>query len=383
MKRAVLFVLLALTCVSRAGIQSDAVGGQSSRARKLKDFIQKEKPDYEKREVVRQDALEELDRLNSDENRVRERISDLGQNQQELGMALDNLSNEYRKQSEFERVEKTRVFLMLKLVYKLKKDGLLRFIVRGSDLTELGARVRVVYRTLRAHALLTHHLQERAIRLAGSEQKLTQVKQQSAGLMVELQEQESLLEELLQQKQELLQRLNHQQNSYQAALREFGRISHQLNSLFDNLEPPHGIPSLPTPGSLPAPLDAGKLVRGFGRSIHEKFGTVTFHKGLEIEAAQSTPVKAVMGGTVEFEGWVKGLGNVLIIHHGGGLYSLNAYLFKALVVRGALVKQGDTVALVGDTGDNDKPSLYFELRENGRAINPLTYFSPSAMQALR
>jgi septal ring factor EnvC (AmiA/AmiB activator) len=373
MRYLLILTLLGAGVSALAGIESSTDEG--ARVRRLRDYIQREKPDYEKREQARIDASEALDRLNADENRVRERIADLEQNQQEMGMALDNVSIEYRRESDFERVEKNRVLLMLKLVYRLKKDGVLRFIVRGADLTEVGARVRVVYRTLREHAILTHHLQERAERLATSEQKLSQVKLESARLVQELREQEGLLGELLGQKQQLLQRLNHQQNSYQAALREYARMSHQVNSLFDNLETPHGIPALPSRGSLPAPLDSGKLVRGFGRSIHEKFGTVTFHKGLEIAAAQSTPVKAVMAGTVEFEGWVKGLGNVLIVHH--------AYLFKSLVPKGALVKQGDTIALVGDTGNNDKPSLYFELRENGRAINPLSYFSTSALQALR
>lgn len=375
-----LLLILLVAAPAWAGIGSH---DEVERAKKLQEYIQREKPDYEKREQVRQDAMEALDRLNSDQNRVRERISELTQNQQEIAMALENLSMEYKKQTELEKVEKKRVYLMLKIVYKLKKDGILHFLVRGNDLATMGARVRVLFGTLRAHTTLTHHLQERANRLSESEGKLGKAKEQAAHLIGELKEQEDLLNELLAQKHALVKQVSRKQNSYQVALREYKQIASQLSSLFENLEPPRGIPSLPHTGSLPTPLDTGKLVKQFGKSIHAKFQTVTVQKGLEIEAPQNTPVKAVLDGTVEFDGWVKGLGNVLIIHHGGGLYSLNAHLFKALTPRGTSVKQGDTVALVGDTGNSDKPSLYFELRENGKAVNPLSYFNPKSLAALR
>lgn len=380
MKSSLLLSLLLVTVPVWAGVHSHS---EVERAKKLQDYIEREKPDYEKRELARQDVSEALDRLNADQNRVRERMSDLSQNQQELAMAMDNLSTEFKKQKELEQLERKRVYLMLKIVYKLKKDGILHFVVRGSDLSTIAARVRVLYGTLRAHSTLTHHLQERAQRLADSEGKLGKTKEQAARLLVELQEQGDLLDELLSQKQTLLKQISRKQNSYQTALKEYKVVSKQLATLFDNMEPPRGIPSMPERASLPTPLETGKLIKEFGKSIHAKFQTVTFQKGLEIEAPENTPVKAVMDGTVEYDGWVKGLGNVLIIHHGGGLYSVNAHLFKSLMPRGSTVKQGDTVALVGDTGISEKPSLYFELRENGKAVNPLAYFNPKSLAALR
>ena len=106
-------------------------------------------------------------------------------------------------------------------------------------------------------------------------------------------------------------------------------------------------------------------------------------KGIEIEAEHNTPVTAILPGVVEYEGWVKGLGNILIVHHGGGFYSLSAHLFKSLKMQGAKVQQGETIGFVGDTGNSEKPSLYFEIRENGKAVDPLMYFSPRAIASLR
>ena len=61
---------------------------------------------------------------------------------------------------------------------------------------------------------------------------------------------------------------------------------------------------------------------------------------------------------------------MVILHHGAGLYTLNAHLFKNLLAKGQRVMQGDSIGLVGDTGGNDKPSLYFEIRESRSSVDP-------------
>jgi septal ring factor EnvC (AmiA/AmiB activator) len=203
-------------------------------------------------------------------------------------------------------------------------------------------------------------------------------------MMVDLQEQEILLSDLLGKKREMLERINHKQNYYQTAVKEYRQISKQLAALFEDFESTRSDDETEGPGrgSLPLPIDMGRLVKTFGRSVNERFGTVTYQKGIEIEAAQGTPVSAILPGTVEYDGWVKGLGNVLIVHHGAGFYSLSAHLFKVLKPKGTQVAQGETIGLVGDTGNSEKPSLYFEIREKGKAVDPTAYFSESAMMNL-
>lgn len=359
-------------------------GDNVNRVKELKDFIRKEKPLFEARETVRKDALDDLDRLNSTQNKVRERLMSISKSRSELSMAIENLNVEHLKQKELEALQRKRLLLLLKVVYRVKRDGVLRFVMDGQNLNSLAGRVRIVYHTLRSHSLITEQLRERSERLAQSELQLSKSKQELDQVLADLHEQEDLLEKLLRKKRNLVESVERKQDAYQVAVREYKRVSKQLATMFNafesHREPQEEVP-FPSGGSLSIPV-AGRVLKGFGKTIHPKFGTVTWHKGIEIEAPQGTPVVSVLPGNVEYSGWVRGMGNVVILHHGGGFYSLNGYLFKTSKPVGARVEQGEEIGLVGDTGSSDQPSLYFEFRENGKAVNPIRYFSKNALASL-
>jgi septal ring factor EnvC (AmiA/AmiB activator) len=385
MIRALILISLLIAVVGYGATRDEEATPE--RARKLKAFIQKERPAFDERETQKQDLIEELDKLNVDQNHIRQRLDLITSNQQEMTMALENLSLEFEKQKKLEAYEKQRVQLLFKLVYRVKRDGLLKFLVYGENFGHLASRLRVLYRTLRSHSQATRQLAQRAIHLAESETKLKSTQAKMQGLLGELQEQEDLLKEFLERKHALLKRLNRQQNSYQLAVREYKRVSKEVAALFEDFESQRDIasePFQPLRKSLPLPLDTGHVVRNFGKFVNPRFGTVTYEKGIEIEAEHNSPVRSILAGDIEYDGWVKGLGNVIIVHHGGGFYSLSAHLFKINKPKGTHVAQGDVIGFVGDTGGNsDRPSLYFELRQNNRAIDPLLFFSKSALDQLQ
>jgi murein DD-endopeptidase MepM/ murein hydrolase activator NlpD len=102
-----------------------------------------------------------------------------------------------------------------------------------------------------------------------------------------------------------------------------------------------------------------------------------FHAGVDLIAAQRTPVIAAGAGNVVFAGWRDGgWGNEITIDHGHGVRAIYAHLSKINVVVGDSVSGGQTIGLVGATGDATGPHLHFELRLNGAAIDPLTAFPP-------
>lgn len=357
-----------------------------ARARELQSFIQKEKSAYQARQSEKQGLIAEVDQLNAEQNGIRQHIEKVSQHQQELSMALENLSLEYGRQKEMAAFEKRRLWLLYKVVYKLKKDGILRFLFPGSGAKEgVTGRTRVLFRTLRSRVHLTKQLEERLKRLQASEARLEESKQKNQALIDELQEQQGMLTDLQNKKRQMLSVVNRKQDAYQAALKEYRQVSKQVAALFDNFESIRdtSISALfPRRGSLPLPVDLGHVVKNFGKSVNERFGTVVYQKGVEIQAEMSAPVRAVMAGTIEFEGWVKGLGNVVIIHHGGGFYSLSGHLYRSLKTQGNQVEQGEIVGLVGDTGNSELPSLYFELRENSKAVDPIAYFASTELKKL-
>src|SRR5690606_15779417 len=121
----------------------------------------------------------------------------------------------------------------------------------------------------------------------------------------------------------------------------------------------------PQVGGLGWPL-SGALLAGYGARMPDGRNS----QGVLIGAAAGTPVRAVADGTVVFAEWMTGYGMILIIDHGDGTMSLYAHCDSLLREPGARVSRGDTVATVGNSGGQGQPALYFELRRDGKPVNP-------------
>lgn len=126
-------------------------------------------------------------------------------------------------------------------------------------------------------------------------------------------------------------------------------------------------------GGLSAPL-SGKVVTRFGRQHDPTFDVTIENRGVEIEAPSGASVKSVGKGEVAFAGAVSGFGNVLIVQHGGGLFSVYGRMETFLVKQGEPVKKGAVVGRLPES-PSGKSMLYLELRAGGTAIDPTSAMS--------
>lgn len=124
-------------------------------------------------------------------------------------------------------------------------------------------------------------------------------------------------------------------------------------------------------GKLTLPV-MGEVVNKFGSARPD---STVLWRGLMLRAANGQPVKSVAAGRVVFADWLRGFGNLLIIDHGKGymsLYGNNETLYKQV---GDILRGGDTVAAVGNSGGNEDSGVYFELRHRGEPIDPLKWIA--------
>lgn len=121
---------------------------------------------------------------------------------------------------------------------------------------------------------------------------------------------------------------------------------------------------------LPYPVK-GQIVGHFGVEEGDVKGSKFTRKGIEISASDGAPVRAVDDGKLVYEGWIRGLGNICIISHGKSFYTVYGRLSNVTKNRGEEVKKGDIIGYVTQSASiYDFPTLYFEIRERNKPINP-------------
>ena len=153
----------------------------------------------------------------------------------------------------------------------------------------------------------------------------------------------------------------------------YQRLQGQLANLAAG-RPAEGVP-IPMAsfrGALDWPV-TGRVMSGFTAGGNRPAGAV--RNGIEIGAADATPVTAVHPGTVDYADQFSGFGNLVIVDHGEGFLTVYGNNETLLQQAGERVDAGEVIASVGNTGGNVDAGLYFEIRFNGRPIDPLRWMA--------
>ena len=117
----------------------------------------------------------------------------------------------------------------------------------------------------------------------------------------------------------------------------------------------------------------GAVVSSFGWRQHPVLDMRHHHDGIDLDVPEGTTVYASAGGEVYFYGEQPGYGNVLILEHAGGFYTLYGHLKSSLVNKGQYVEKGQRVAISGNTGISSGPHLHFELRNGEFPVDPVSF----------
>jgi len=257
---------------------------------------------------------------------------------------------------------------------RLGRTGELQLLLASSSLSDLVKRRYLLDRILRSDLVLLSGAQ--AARAAA--QRARGAKEAEAVRLKELAEEAAeKRDEALARREEreaLLEALRSARSLHERAAGEVAEQEQKLAEFVATLPPPRtalagetGFAALKGKLPLPAP---GPITAGFGRVVNPRFNTVTVQNGLDIAAPAGAPVRAVAAGRVVHAGWFKGYGNLVIVDHGEGYHSLVAHLASMRTAMGEEVAAGEVLGSVGDSGSLKGPYLYFEIREQGRPVDP-------------
>ncbi len=379
-----LLVLLILPSMSFA-INYDA---EIERRQKLLERIKKQLKYQEK--LIRYKARKEKSIL-AQINRLDKEIEEKKLEVKITNLKIKKLKSEIEKKKKLiarllKELEEKRALLSsrIKAIYRYGRIGYLEALLKASSWEDLSLRSLYLKRIASYEASLVDEIRRREAEVSREKAVLEGKLRKLFALKRTLEKEMAALSRKKLQRQALLKKIQKEKKLYQKAYAEFEELSRKLELTIRKLILEKRIAASRKVASgggfrlgyrkvrLIWPV-RGRITSGFGYRIHPLFKTRRFHAGIDIAAPAGTAVKAAASGEVLYAGWLRGYGKVVIILHRGGMATVYAHLKDIVVREGQRVSQGEIIGSVGSTGWSTGPHLYFEVRIDGRAVNPLKY----------
>ncbi|MDC8444771.1 MAG: peptidoglycan DD-metalloendopeptidase family protein [Nitrosomonas sp.] len=338
-------------------------------------------------EKIKKTAADALQKTEQSISAINRKLTELKSNQQKIDQELNQLTAQYNQSKVDLELQQNQLNALLYQQYTGKEQNYLRTLLNQQDPGQ-AMRQMYYYRQLsQARSASINSLQNTLNRLRALTQDILEKRKAIEVLKIEYADQSKKLTQekskhkiIFDQASQEITRQHHEVNKLVQDEKRISRLVSEINKLLtqknsnavynDRLPAPtdRHINFKSLKGRLSLPV-RGKLLNRFGA---QRSGKLTW-RGLFINASSGSDVKAIAHGQVVFADWLRGFGNLMIIEHAQGymsLYGNNEALLKGV---GDTVRSGDTIATVGNSGGNPDTGLYFELRYQGKAFDPLTW----------
>jgi septal ring factor EnvC (AmiA/AmiB activator) len=379
------FFLLAASAAWPAASPDGAKEKQLRELRGRIEALQKQLDDAEGSKIEAVDALKESESAISDANRT---LRELAEQARETDARLGELRAE--SQNGQEALKKQQA-LLARLLYHRYLGGRtepLKLLLNREDPNQIARQMHYFGYISRARAGVISGLRESLAHLKALAQEVEQKAAELAAITAEQQVQRQRLEREKSARSGTLTKISREIQQQRRQIGTLKRDENRLAKLVESLSrlvaresrlaPRLRNERLPDRSSGGGPFGElrGRLALPVKGELASRFGSPradggAIWKGLFITARAGEEVRAVAAGRVVFADWLRGFGNLLIIDHGGAymtLYGNNESLFKQV---GDLIHGGEAVAAVGNSGGNADSGLYFELRHQGKPLDPL------------
>jgi murein hydrolase activator len=385
----ILLLLLLLALVSPASAQStkkeDPLQTEQRRLQETQRQLKREQEkvaEARRRETSLLAELEETERRLADKQRD---VARLDRQVRRLQGEITTIRGDINRLQGNRTGQELALAQRLKVMYKIHAQGAaLPILLTGEDPVERLIILRGLANLAALDARVIQEYRVTSDRLADRKEREEARQAELATLRAEASREQAEADREAVKRRTLLVKVRDERAYHERMVGELSEAARRLEAFIRDLvakqrrlaKVPPGIPGeLPRSGfgalrgTLPWPAD-GRLVSAFGPQVHPRFGTRTFRNGVDIQAAQGTEVAAVYAGHVVYTGWFKGYGNLIILDHSNDYYTLYAHVADIHVKEGEDVRQGQRIGTVGDTGSLDGPRLYFEVRYQGRPLDP-------------
>ncbi|MFA4844082.1 MAG: peptidoglycan DD-metalloendopeptidase family protein [Candidatus Margulisiibacteriota bacterium] len=326
---------------------------------KLKLTKQQQQEVLGKMVVVTQELRLTNRKLNRAKTKVQENEVKIGELTVELKQSEGELE---RKSSLLER--------RVREAYKNGRISYLDLLLGATSMSDLLNRLYYFEKIVTRDANLIRGVRQDLLQTKSARQDLNQRTREIKVLAAVIAESKEKIADQLAEKKKAFEELKSRRAESEQKIAELERSSQELELLIQKKMAERSRAGLVAHGSgvFIWPLQ-GRITSRYG--VYRRRGSR--HTGVDIATTYGTPIHAADAGEVIFSGWWDGYGKAIVIDHGRGLATVYGHMSRLYPSVGATVAKGQTIGLEGSTGYSTGPHLHFEVRKNGKPVNPMPY----------
>lgn len=368
MKRVVSFILATMFLAS-----SVLATSTKDKLNQTKNELKGAQSALNENKAEQKDVLKEINNLDNSINTTERQINSIENEIEELEESIiiteENIKYSQEQYDEKYELRKNRMIAY----YKNGNISLKDLVKDTQDPIDKMYMERVIEKIISYDTGLMEELEIEKQELEAQKTKLEADSTRCANLKTELEVKLAVLNDTVEVRTKYLAKLEKDQTALEKSVDDLNaeakKLEKELAALASNSKT-----SKYTGGKMVWPLPGHYIITSsFGNRLHPVLKVYKLHTGVDLAGSgcNGDPVVAAAAGTVITAKYNSAYGNYVVIDHGGGITTLYAHSSKLLVKAGDKVKAGQEIMKVGSTGYSTGPHLHFEVRENGKYVDPI------------
>jgi septal ring factor EnvC (AmiA/AmiB activator) len=343
----------------------------SSQVEQLEKYLQEQQGELESVHGKERDLLGQLETLEKDVAEQKKAIRDLTDRIQEVSQEIESGQERIQKLNIAAMAVEKALQKRLVAFYKFGRPGYLRLLVTATSLQEFQKTIKYAKALMDQDRIMLDTLGERRSQVEHEVQTLKENVARLEALREAKDQRIAFLEETIEKKVFLLMRVHREKEFYGTAIKELRGAAQALSEAVVCLESQERQELLTKgfaemKGRLSMPV-TGKILRDMKLVRSNPF---MHRKGVYITGPPGEEVRAVFPGRVDFSGWFKGYGQLIIVNHGSHYFTIFAHLDERMRETGDMVEADEPLGLVGNPGWEAGPGVYFEIRKGSEHLDP-------------
>ena len=335
---------------------------------KIQSELVEQKQKLKTTRAQEQKALSSLYTINRNLYRAKKSLSEAKGRVSYNQKKMTELKQEYESAENKILAENKNLKLRIREVFKSGSGGLFDILFGSRSMADFVNRTYYFGRVVGRDAELISNIKQQVDTIKRARTQLESANREIKDTLKVIETEKSEIARASTEKQRTYQVLKSRRQEYERNIRELEASSREFELFIKK----RGRSTAVSSGRIGWPL-RGRIVSRFGYRRHPLWGGFSLHTGIDIAAPYGKPIASADSGEVIYSGWWDGYGKAVVIDHGRGYTTVYGHMSRIYMQTGQKVDKGQVIGLVGSTGFSTGPHLHFEIRYNGKPVDPLAY----------